>query len=919
MNIEEIEPTMNGMMQFTIQSKLNMSMVLAIEGNNAMQGAQLITQENYGTLNQSWLYVDGYIQSSLNGLVLSIEGSNETHCADVLMMEKHGGENQKWTLAANEQIINNFHGLALDIADASTEAGGRIIAAPPNSGKNQKWMICEPFTIQSTTSNLFLGIQNSSPAEGARVATTRSANPSCYWIFRDGFIQNCMNDFVLDVKEANPLPNAEIIVWSKNRESNQRWSFSSEGYIVSESIGYVLNYFKEQVVEGVPLVTSPRNNVPSQKWKITKSEFQEASKFPPEETKKFAYRTRGPAKPSGSSSTFTSLNARNLSQTGVRSTLSSTLGVENVNTGNSLNDALPQIRRSQSYQDSVASSLAHFDVTAHASDRMEERNVSKREISRVIKYGRSDYAQGGAFVVGLDDLVVVLALEDYNGLKNRPINDILSNIELEGESWKRSSKKVITVYRVNPEISSLNPDPKFRNDKFSTWWKLYLHISSTLPTDNDNPHQPVEEPSWRDLEVMLEDARCFHGEENFRKVLNWVRPTNRREDDPNFGVAKSFEITLLARACVYGFPNIVRILRQYGADPLKNNTHARHRCTPLQSMFTSDRLFEIPWRTSMSDVDTIHALLDPQYTTSEVQNECINGIYHDHSTFKRAVYFGDQLLVDCLLEYNCVDLTIHDNDGNDEPISLVAKYGGIRITLDKSLPVEVFHPKLQMVPEGYSILSVNEIPKKFKLRVTSTNGILGLRNWPDCQGRLSREHSFLRQLIHCETDNRDFHHVPWSEIVMSTDQPANMWGGLSGAIEQQWVRIFLNQNAKSPQSQALTHSPEFKDEFIQARPYSAGGKRFSLWAPCTNTTKGNQSTFRFYSLPTTELSANNPNGENNLPHSHFVIIGQSLNERHEKDEFALTNGSFLCYLDEMLVYHKCPPSQATVFEIIPIN
>jgi hypothetical protein len=454
---------------------------------------------------------------------------------------------------------------------------------------------------------------------------------------------------------------------------------------------------------------------------------------------------------------------------------------------------------------------------------------------------------------------------------------------------------------------------------------------------------------------MLEDALICHEAGTLQKVLDWVIPIEN--SNPNFGFATSFEITLLARACVYGFPNLVRLLRRYGANPCQRNTYARHRCNPLQSMFTLDRLAHIPWRTSEKDVETIQALLGApspsaavsclspkeQDKMSKTQSECINGMYGGSSSFKRAVFFGDQAIIDCLLRYPSVNVAIHDNE--DEPISLVALYGGLRISLPLDLAeeeaIEVFYPRLQRIPEEYSVLPANEIPKTFKLRLASStlpNQILGTKSYPDTSGTLTREARLLKNLIDCETDNCEPQPalnpplprpLGWSEAILSTDQPSNLWG-LSPAIEQQWVRIYRKTNNSSSAScsrlNALSHFPEVNEDMIRARPYAACAKGFGLWAPCTNPSEGHLSAFRFYYLPT---------ASDTDTCSRFVIIGQSLNERDQREQeqgqqeqeqqqdsvndLALDRGSFLCYMDEMLVFREgCHPSEATVFELIPV-
>jgi hypothetical protein len=614
-----------------------------------------------------------------------------------------------------------------------------------------------------------------------------------------------------------------------------------------------------------------------------------------------------------SARTMTSLTAHNLSKNGFLSTLESTYGPNvKITTRDPLNDDLfSHFGRTRSYQDSVASSLATFIETLHASKRMVERKVSKREVSRVIKNGKTESFTDGLIVVALDDLVVVLALEHFNTLRNLPITTNLENeYECEGENWRRSSKKIVTVYRRSIfEDCDLETEMiGFTDSKmFSTWWKLYQHISSTLPEHDDShpllePPQFVEEPSWTEFEAMLEDALVCHGKWNFLKVINWVRPT---DSDPNFGFARSFEISLLSRACVYGFPNIVRLLRQYGANPCLRNSHSRHCCTPLQSMLTLDRWIHFPWRTSEKDVETIHALLGTrnlQKEETEIPSKCINEKYRKHSTFKRAVFFGDQSIIDCLLGYGCVDLTIHDNDENKEPISLVARYGGLRITLDQNL--QDFYPKLQVTPEGYSVLSLEEIPNNFKLGLASkqTKHILGV----------SVTVSSRKQGAHfrdCESDP----HLDWTEAILGIDQPSNMWGR-SHAVEEQWVRIYQKKNFKSSQLNALRDFP--------SKVYPTSARSFGEWKPCTDTKKGNASTFRFYRPP-------QPMNETSIVSSHFVIIGQSLNDRlvvvgetlmeREPDELALRKGSFLCYLEDeqILVNRECHPSEATIFELIP--
>jgi hypothetical protein len=207
--------------------------------------------------------------------------------------------------------------------------------------------------------------------------------------------------------------------------------------------------------------------------------------------------TRGGA---GAGATLVSLTAENLAALSLNASPTTHHPLNN--------DMFAHFGKTNSYQNSVASSLTSFLETTHARNRMIERNVTKEEISRVIKKGTTESLRDGKFAVALDDLVVVLGFELFNNFRSLGINnssgEVVTDFDIDGDStrdsWRQSAstKKIVTVYRrVAFEGRNVHTDYRFNDKMMSTWWKLYQHISSTLPQTDLRQEVPttVEEPS----------------------------------------------------------------------------------------------------------------------------------------------------------------------------------------------------------------------------------------------------------------------------------------------------------------------------------------------------------------------------------------------------------------------------------------
>ena len=264
---------------------------------NPNQGVGEIMLPLVGVNTQLWRHTrEGYLENQLNNLVLDIKGGNRSAMAELILYPRHGGNNQKWNYTNEGFVESRLNGLILDIACANISIGAKVIMYPRHGGKNQKWRICFGFNLRfimvdsgyfyliSELNGYVLDIENRTPnpevvmrplikqnpnqGAGGIMLPLVGVNTQLWRYTREGYLENQLNNLVLDIKGGNRSAMAELILYPRHGGNNQKWNYTNEGFVESRLNGLILDIACANISIGAKVIMYPRHGGKNQQWRI---------------------------------------------------------------------------------------------------------------------------------------------------------------------------------------------------------------------------------------------------------------------------------------------------------------------------------------------------------------------------------------------------------------------------------------------------------------------------------------------------------------------------------------------------------------------------------------------------------------------------------------------------------------------------
>ena len=297
-------PSASSSTQVKIAPIANLNYVLDAVANPPKIGANVSIWNDNGGNNQKWyleLGNDGYytIKSAANKSFIIDAAANPPKIgSNVSIWTTKNQNNQKWVIepsANNSYIIRNAANpsLVLDAAGASPKCGANVSvwSAKSQNNNNQKWKIITvdtpPFDANKTyeisslsNSSFVLDAAANPPKIGANVSiwTKKNQANQKWYIQKDsqGYytIRSAANkSFILDAAANPPRAGSNVSIWTSKNQANQKWIIEqlANGSYIIKSVGnskLVLDATGATPKIGANVSVWTANGGNNQKWNI---------------------------------------------------------------------------------------------------------------------------------------------------------------------------------------------------------------------------------------------------------------------------------------------------------------------------------------------------------------------------------------------------------------------------------------------------------------------------------------------------------------------------------------------------------------------------------------------------------------------------------------------------------------------------
>ena len=297
-------PSVSSSTQVKIAPIANLNYVLDAVANPPKIGANVSIWNDNGGNNQKWyleLGNDGYytIKSAANKSFIIDAAANPPKVgSNVSIWTTKNQNNQKWVIepsANNSYIIRNAANpsLVLDAAGVSPKCGANVSvwSAKSQNNNNQKWKIVTmdtpPFDANKTyeissvsNSSFVLDAAANPPKIGANVSiwTKKNQANQKWYIQKDsqGYytIRSAANkSFILDAAANPPRAGSNVSIWTSKNQANQKWIIEqlANGSYIIKSVGnskLVLDATGATPKIGANVSVWTANGGNNQKWNI---------------------------------------------------------------------------------------------------------------------------------------------------------------------------------------------------------------------------------------------------------------------------------------------------------------------------------------------------------------------------------------------------------------------------------------------------------------------------------------------------------------------------------------------------------------------------------------------------------------------------------------------------------------------------
>ncbi len=278
---------------YTIKN-LNSSLLLDAPNNSQGTG---IDQASGGGTNQQWdIEPAGNFYTLKNissGLVLDDPGGSSSPGTQMVEWSANGGTNQEWSFVSlgggQYQLVNASSALVLDVSGGSTSSGAPVIQWNANGGANQEWSLTPAnggggitpgtYFVTDVKSGKDLDDPGASTTPGTQmIQWTPNGGTNQKWNIQsvgNGLftITNVSSGLLLDDKGGSTSAGNPIIQWTANGGTNQQWSFQSLGggkfKIVNKLSGLVLDVSGGSTSNGAGIVQNTSNSNTDEQWTLT--------------------------------------------------------------------------------------------------------------------------------------------------------------------------------------------------------------------------------------------------------------------------------------------------------------------------------------------------------------------------------------------------------------------------------------------------------------------------------------------------------------------------------------------------------------------------------------------------------------------------------------------------------------------------
>ena len=298
-------PSVNSNTQVKIAPVANLNYVLDAVANPPKIGANISIWNDNGGDNQKWYLVlgaDGYytIKSVANQSFIIDAAANPPKVgSNVSIWTSKSQLNQKWIIEPSTTDTNGAYiirnaanpNLVLDAAGASPKCGANVSVWSAKNQNNQKWKIVtvnapsfdanKTYEISSLSNSSFvLDAAANPPKIGANVSiwTKKNQANQKWYLQKDsqGYytIRSAANkNYILDAAANPPKAGSNVSIWTSKNQANQKWKIEqlANGSYIIKSVGnskLVLDATGATPKIGANVSVWTANGGNNQKWRI---------------------------------------------------------------------------------------------------------------------------------------------------------------------------------------------------------------------------------------------------------------------------------------------------------------------------------------------------------------------------------------------------------------------------------------------------------------------------------------------------------------------------------------------------------------------------------------------------------------------------------------------------------------------------
>ncbi|CAH1247699.1 CRYBG3 [Branchiostoma lanceolatum] len=229
-----------------------------------------------------------FIVSRQTDMVLDVSERNTAASTPIIVytMKTEGVENQLWKYNSETgELESRLNGYRIDVSGGTAYDGGKIINYPTNNAPNQKWFFKEDGTIQSSLGDQWvLDVEgaNETPGTSVILYQRKEGGPSInqQWYIKpyvpDGFfyIRSALNDCYLQIKDGSDLSSATLCIGDKadGDRKFQRWKYNTETRaICSELNDYAIDVSQANAANSAAIISYPCHGGANQAWTFEKN------------------------------------------------------------------------------------------------------------------------------------------------------------------------------------------------------------------------------------------------------------------------------------------------------------------------------------------------------------------------------------------------------------------------------------------------------------------------------------------------------------------------------------------------------------------------------------------------------------------------------------------------------------------------